>query len=425
MCIARTDWFGRRRPITYFVLLSLLCWLTLEARSPSTALSSNQTVNTSISWYVKNPNTQPTPSPIANVTVRLFFSRDFTLTNTDGSFTLPVPGVRDGSQDDIILDVDGSTASPAHQGQLKAVSVTGGINNQPDDFIRLLPIQGFAYSAHGRTTASPAEQFGFADLASALAAGGPSESRVLLSSTVGAVSQPSIKSGQAGEAKLVFPEKPTITFANGKVGGAIYLNTFARERTPSALPRGHYSSAIVQLAPFGASIKPGAKLVFPNPDRIPAKTAVPLFRFDQRRESQTLGSFIQVGTATVTPDGQQVVTDGQPITETSYYFVSMERATATLKGRVLESNGQPVRRAIIISRGQFTYSKDNGEFELPGVPVLGAKDQAIVEVDVLRANGRVDSAERTGVSLTVGETIVINPPFVPLARSPNSLRNRK
>src|SRR5262249_27202658 len=103
-------------------------------------------------------------------------------------------------------------------------------------------------------------------------------------------------------------------------------------RTPANLPVGHFSTRIAQIAPFRRPVSPGAKLSFPNADAIPVGAIVKLFKFDQTDGSASLGQFVEIGSATVTSDGQSVETAANAITEGSYYFVSIARPTATISG---------------------------------------------------------------------------------------------
>lgn len=182
------------------------------------------------------------------------------------------------------------------------------------------------------------------------------------------------------------------------------LNVFERERTPVRLPLKVFSSTIVQIAPAGVRIRPGAKLIFPNQDKISNDAQAHLFRLDQDMGSKTLGTFVKVGQAKVSADGKWVETEAEAIKETGYYFVSAEWKVATLAGRVLEKlgNGQqrPVAMAIVNSRGQFTRTDGTGNFVLESVPVVGSGAPATVETALLRPDGNVLTTERGGILVT-------------------------
>src|SRR5262245_12806880 len=202
-------------------------------------------------------------------------------------------------------------------------------------------------------------------------------------------------------------------------------------RTPANLPVGHFSTRIAQIAPFGRPVSPGAKLSFPNADAIPVGAIVKLFKFDQTDGSASLGQFVEIGSATVTSDGQSVETAANAITEGSYYFVSIARPTATISGRAVESDGRPAPRAIVQTRGQSTFTDGFGGFVLNNVPVMKASgDRARVEVSYQRPDGRVSRKDSGEVELTDGAFVTIKPDialdpapanFPPVILAPSSL----
>lgn len=192
-----------------------------------------------------------------------------------------------------------------------------------------------------------------------------------------------------GNVRLDVPDNATIRLDGlpvPRITLSLVGNDVTRTRalTLVALPTGEYSSTIVQIAPLGALISPGAKLTFPNSDGFPANAQVKLFRLDQRRGSPTLGEFIPAGSATVSADGQRIETEPNAVTETSVYFVSAPRPTITVIGSVLEADRTPVRRALLGSRGRSVFT-DNGGFIVSNVPVnvLPAQlaDGAVIALD--------------------------------------------
>lgn len=229
---------------------------------------------------------------------------------------------------------------------------------------------------------------------------------------------------EKGEIVLQSPEGASLSFLQGATKEKLSISVFKRERTLVALPRYFYSSTIVQIMPFGARIEPGGKLIFPNKDGILNENTPRLFHFDQNKYGKDLGDFVDVGRATVSPDKKWVETDPGAIKETGYYFVSEKWPTTTIKGRVKRSDEKPVIRAIVISRGQFTYSDRNGDFKLPCVPVVRSGDPASVEITYLRPDGNVLSIERAGVEVkavgvsNIGSELVLpskainNPPTI-------------
>ena len=195
---------------------------------------------------------------------------------------------------------------------------------------------------------------------------------------------------------------------------SLTLTVLDAGRTPSNLPAGYFSSTIAQITPFGATLTPGGKLTFPNTDNIPVGTPVRLFKFNQTPtpNSKTLGSFVDVGAATVSSDRQRIETAANAITETSYYFVSRLWPTAALYGHVVESDGSPVRRAVVSARGQATFTDGNGGFVLRNVPVLGASDKVTLEVSFQRPDGTISRTQRTNIAVTSGALILVTPDLI-------------
>src|SRR5262249_21948082 len=152
---------------------------------------------------------------------------------------------------------------------------------------------------------------------------------------------------------------------------------------------------------------------------------------DQSDGSASLGQFVEIGSATVTSDGQSVETAANAITEGSYYFVSIARPTATISGRVVGSDGRPAPRAIVQTPGQSTFTDGFGGFVLNNVRVMKASgDRARVEVSYQRPDGRVSRKDSGEVELTDGAFVTIKPDialdpapanFPPVILAPSSL----
>ncbi len=195
-----------------------------------------------------------------------------------------------------------------------------------------------------------------------------------------------------GEVTLTLPGNPEARFLDGSNRGLITLTQVESSRTPVSLPGGVFSSAIIQITPFGTSFGKGGTLRFPNTERYPAGTQVRVYRLDQRANSLTRGRFIQAGFATVSADGLTILTDPGVVIEATYYFVGLPRTITNVVGRVLDANRTPLRRALVRLRGQEGFTDGNGGFTLRNVPVSNVSDLIIVEASYARANGRVDRA---------------------------------
>ena len=214
---------------------------------------------------------------------------------------------------------------------------------------------------------------------------------------------------------------------------SVTLTPLDAGRTPSNLPAGYFSSTIVQLTPFGATLSPGGRLSFPNVDGISAGTPIRVFRFDQTTGSPTLGRFVDIGPASLSADGARIDTANNAVTTTSYYFASRLWPTTTAIGHVVDADGRAVRRAVVSARGQSVFTDNNGGFVLANLPVItpgGVNDQATIEISFVRPDGSVTRAQRTLLNLQANVPVQIPEDFVlpragvnrpPLIQAPPSL----
>src|SRR5262249_9755737 len=155
----------------------------------------------------------------------------------------------------------------------------------------------------------------------------------------------------------------------------------------------------------------------PNLDGLVAGSQARIYKFDQAPNSPTIGSFINVGTATVTADGKFVETPAGAIQETSYYFVAIPRQTTTIIGRVVERDGvTPVRRALVNARGQEAFTDGNGGFILRQVPANAAENLS-VEASVHRPDGRIDRGQSGLTPAVIGGTTNVGNIVLPAVQS--------
>ena len=217
---------------------------------------------------------------------------------------------------------------------------------------------------------------------------------------------------QTGNVIFELPNNSAVLFPDGATRGRITLSQYESSRLPVRFPQGVFSSAVVQLSPLGTRFNPGGKLTFPNPDGYAAGAQLKLFKLDQGERSATLGQFLEVGTATVTGDGQRIETGPNAITEAAIYFVGVARQATTVIGRALDADRSPVRRALIRARGQEQLTDGNGGFILRNVPVMPGTDQLTVEASLLRPNGRVERLARTGIPVVKDGITNVTPELV-------------
>ncbi|MFN7944385.1 MAG: IPT/TIG domain-containing protein [Blastocatellia bacterium] len=342
--------------------------------------SSSLPVRTSVSGFVETTSRQP----MSGATVRINGTNISAQSGADGLFVLPdVPG---GAA---LVEIDGTSVptSPPYPKVTLKMSVSA---NRDNPFSRPVALQ----QASGATIP--------------VGSGSVTQPGI---TEVTAVDEGSI---QSGNVTFEVPDNATALFPDGARSGLLTLTVVANSRTPVNLPPGAFSSAIVQITPFGVKLNPGGKLTFPNPDGFPAGTTATLYRYDVNA-----GGFVQSGNATVSSDGQSIATAANAITETSYFFVSIARPTTTVIGRVVDSDGTtPVRNAVVRAKGQESFTDGNGGFIMRNVQV-GSDNQITVEASLARASGRIDRVQRTGIPVVVNGTTTVTPDLVLTAETVN------
>lgn len=207
------------------------------------------------------------------------------------------------------------------------------------------------------------------------------------------------------------------TFPNDDKFGEIFLTPLQNARTPVELPFGYFSSSIVQITPFGVKLEPGAKLVFPNDDRLAKGETAILFRYDQEA-----GKFVEDrAKATVSLDGETIETDPGAITITSYYFAARKRdlttvSMTTIKGYVYEKESMtPVVQALARFKGQESFTDGAGSYVLRYVSA-NQGEEVSVDVSVVRPTGRVDRAVSAKVPAKPGDVTQAPAVFMPGAK---------
>lgn len=193
----------------------------------------------------------------------------------------------------------------------------------------------------------------------------------------------------AGDVTLEIPADAQITFPPG--ASRLSLDIVTGSRVPFRLPEAIFSERIVQLTPFGATIKPGAKLTFPNLDGLPAGAQLDLYSFNKDAEVSTQDAFVSIGKATVSADGKQIETAADAVKEASYFFVAARQLRTTAIGRVID-DGRPTSQVIVQVRGQAGFTDGNGGFTPRDAAVKqSAQPETLqAEATLQRASGRRD-----------------------------------
>ncbi len=339
--------------------------------------SQNIAIRTSISGFIEDTNRRP----LSGVPVRLIGSNLVVRTGIEGAFLLPdvAPGIAD-------LEIDGTSLLAAQSFPKikirKIVSV-----NCDNPFSRPISLQ----QSNGENIV--------------ISAAGP-----VAGQTISIPDDASSSRLAAEAAVLEIPAGAVVTFPDGTTSGVLTVTMVGNSRTPVNLPLGVFSSTIVQITPFGATINPGAKLIFPNTDNI-LSDMVRLFRFDQDMASPTFGSFIDAGPATIS--GPTIETGANYIKETGYYFVAVERDTTTVIGHVNDSDGAtPVRLAVVRERGEEGFTDGNGGLILRHVPVNPSGDQISTEASFVRPTGRIDRTHSQVMPPVVKGITTVRPDLV-------------
>lgn len=201
--------------------------------------------------------------PLAGATIRIDDAALSAISDAEGRFQ--INGVETGT---IGLSVDGSTVTvPGNWPSLHFVlTVTSGEDNTVGKPIRLPDL----------------------DLGGAAVAGGDSDVIIALPDVPGAE-------------LTVFAN--SVTFPDGSTEGVVRFAQVASDRVPMEAPMGSNFMLAWTVQPTGAAFDPPARIAIPNADLPPGST-VDIFSFDH-----DLGEFVSVGTASVTDDGSQIVSN--------------------------------------------------------------------------------------------------------------------
>lgn len=341
-------------------------------------------VRTSISGLIESTDRQPLPG----VAVRIRGTDISDTTSPDGSFLLP-----DTATGAVLVEIDATTVktTPSYDKVLLKMPVTAGRDNPYPTAVAMQQATGASVTVGN---------------ANGFQSGSNQNVNPYRASSPGA-------SIQTGGIRFDIADNAAAIFADGARQGVITLSVIVNNRTPAPLPPGHTGTSIAQLSPAGVQLSPGGTLSFPNTELLPPNSTATLFKLDQNPASRTVGSFVAVGSATVTSNGLRIESDSGAITESGIYFASVKQQTTTVVGRVFDSDGRtPVRFAHVRARNRESFTDGNGGFILRNVPVRPGAEQLIIEASFVRPNRRVDRVFRAGVIPVLNGTTVVQPELV-------------
>ncbi len=205
----------------------------------------------------------PNDAPIPGATVRVADTSLETVTDLGGRFGLV--GMPAGAQS---LEIDGSTVTlPGEWVDLRyEIEVVSGQDNALGTPIRLLPL----------------------DMASARMVGGAEDVTLSLLGVPGA--ELTVFAGSA-------------TFPDGASVGELTVTQVHSDKVPMVPPMGSDFMLAWTIQPPGVRFDPPARLSIPNNSLAPG-SVVDIFSFDH-----DVGEFLSIGTASVSEDGTQIVSD--------------------------------------------------------------------------------------------------------------------
>jgi hypothetical protein len=96
----------------------------------------------------------------------------------------------------------------------------------------------------------------------------------------------------------------TATFRDGTKSGCVSVTTVHPDRIPMPPNFGQQPTFIVTIQPAGVLFEPPAPVAIPNSDALPPGRVTELYSFDH-----DLGSFVSIGTGTVSEDGTVIESD--------------------------------------------------------------------------------------------------------------------
>ncbi len=130
----------------------------------------------------------------------------------------------------------------------------------------------------------------------------------------------------------------------------IHITQVANSRIPMPLPDGTQSRLVVTIQPEGLEFNEPAPISFPNVDGLEPGERTVIYSFDH-----DVGAYVSVGTATVTDDGQSIVSDpGSGIRKAGWHAVTtlIDCNNSIATYQVSYPDGSPAAGASVTVQGQ-------------------------------------------------------------------------
>ena len=157
------------------------------------------------------------------------------------------------------------------------------------------------------------------------------------------------------------------------------LIDIATNRTPMPLPDGLYSRHVIAVQPGGTKFEPPLPLDLPNVDGLPPGAQVEVMSFDHDQ-----ARYLAVGTATVTPDGERVITDaGSGVKVGAWHASPPQRAPdeCTVQGSLVGPNGKKLFCKCILPDGKVFECEPGKPFSAYNIPCDGTQSKVEVKCD--------------------------------------------
>ena len=210
-----------------------------------------------------------------------------------------------------------------------------------------------------------------------------------------------------GGGTLTIPEAPgfsltfgagQVTFPGGSKAGCISVTVVHGDKVPMVPGFGQQPRFIVTIQPAGAMFNPPAAITLPNVDGLKPRTVTEMYSFDHY-----IGSFVAIGTGTVSDDGQVIRSNpgvgvlkagwhcgGNPNTSGSAASLSLSASPTTLSGNPddtfsVTANGSPpldgeYRWEIVATQ----TGDDTGIVQLTSAPTCPNQPNCVAQLKAIK-----------------------------------------